>query len=277
MILEEETFEEFGYYSFGLKPQSNKKIIAKCDDCGKVRVLSKSRYAKFCRSCFQKGEKNHNFGRHLSEEHKKKISRSNKGKIITEKQKEEIRKAHLGTKLSEETKQKISNSNRGKKWSAETRQKLSECRKVENLSTETRRKMSESAKKNMSPEKRQKISAFHKERLKNPEENPNWRGGLSFEPYCIRFNNEFKERVREYFNRCCYVCGKNEIDNKAKLCVHHINYNKETCCDDSKPLFVPLCRNCHGKTNFDRNYWQEFFTISLQYLTNGECYVKKQK
>lgn len=105
--------------------------------------------------------------------------------------------------------------------------------------------------------------------------NPNWHGGVSFEPYCIFFNDEFRERVREYFNRCCYVCGKNETENNQRLSVHHVTYNKETCCDDSKPLFVPLCQTCHAKTNFDREYWQEFFTISLNYLTNGECYLKK--
>ena len=38
---------------------------------------------------------------------------------------------------------------------------------------------------------------------------------LKFEPYCIKFDEEFKERVREYFNRCCYVCAKNEIGIKT--------------------------------------------------------------
>jgi hypothetical protein len=31
------------------------------------------------------------------------------------------------------------------------------------------------------------------------ENNANWQGGISFEPYCILFNNEFKERVREFW------------------------------------------------------------------------------
>ena len=103
----------------------------------------------------------------------------------------------------------------------------------------------------------------------------NWRGGLSFEPYCEKFNDDLKERIREFFGRYCYVCGIGESELKEKLCVHHVNYNKDMCCDDSKPLFVPLCRSCHSKTNGDRKYWEEFFTISLNYLTQGECFIKK--
>lgn len=106
--------------------------------------------------------------------------------------------------------------------------------------------------------------------------NPNWQGGISINRYCILFNHGFKERVREYFGRCCYICGKNEIENKERLSVHHVNYDKDSCCNDIKPLFVPLCRSCHSKTHGDREYWEEFFTISLEYLTDGECYIKKQ-
>ena len=107
------------------------------------------------------------------------------------------------------------------------------------------------------------------------ENNPNWKGGTSFEPYCEKFDDDLKERVRNFFSRCCYVCGKNEIDNAERLSVHHVNYDKMICCNNIKPLFVPLCHNCHTKTNGDREYWEEFFTISLNYLTQGECFIKK--
>ena len=55
MILEEETYEKFGYYSSDLKPHSEKKIIAACDDCGKKRELRKNDYHPLCKSCVQKG------------------------------------------------------------------------------------------------------------------------------------------------------------------------------------------------------------------------------
>ena len=38
--------------------------------------------------------------------------------------------------------------------------------------------------------------------------NHNWIGGISFDRYCIKFNNNFKERVRSFFN---YTCVEVEI------------------------------------------------------------------
>lgn len=54
MILEEKTYEKFGYYPSDLKPKSGKKILAACDDCGKVRELGKSYYHALCGSCATK-------------------------------------------------------------------------------------------------------------------------------------------------------------------------------------------------------------------------------
>jgi len=69
----------------------------------------------------------------------------------------------------------------------ETKLKMSMVK--QNMSNETRMKMQE-AKQNMSEETKLKLSKAN--RGKN---NPAWKGGVSFEPYCIQFNNEFKERV----------------------------------------------------------------------------------
>ena len=120
------------------------------------------------------------------------------------------------------------------------------------------------------------------------ENHPNWQGGISFGPYCEKFDNDLKERVREFFGRCCYVCGKSEqeqieemINNGKKpikkLDIHHVNFDKMVCCNDIKPLFVPLCRSCHMKTNKDREGWEEFFTVSLEYLTDSKCFLPKKR
>ena len=61
MILEEETYEKFGYYSQDLTPKSNKRIIVACDECGKVRVSHKRSYRSLCRSCVNKGTRNPRF------------------------------------------------------------------------------------------------------------------------------------------------------------------------------------------------------------------------
>lgn len=78
MILEEETFSEFGYLPSELKPKSNKKILAACDDCGKVRLTPKNGYRPLCGSCVQKGEKSGFFGKHHTEEAKEKNREASK-------------------------------------------------------------------------------------------------------------------------------------------------------------------------------------------------------
>ena len=62
MILEEETYEKFGYYSNDLKTKSNKKVLAACDICGIVRTIRKADYRSLCPSCVRKGKKNPKFG-----------------------------------------------------------------------------------------------------------------------------------------------------------------------------------------------------------------------
>jgi Fe2+ or Zn2+ uptake regulation protein len=61
MILEEETFEKYGYYPRDLKPQSNKRILAACNDCGKVREIENSQYSALCFLCSLKGENHPNW------------------------------------------------------------------------------------------------------------------------------------------------------------------------------------------------------------------------
>jgi hypothetical protein len=88
------------------------------------------------------------------------------------------------------------------------------------------------------------------------ENGPTWRGGVSFLPYCIKFNRAYKCMIRERFGNECFLCSKNEADNGKKLDAHHVNYNKDCGCDNSKCVCVPLCRKCHAKTGTDRDYWQ---------------------
>ena len=109
-------------------------------------------------------------------------------------------------------------------------------------------------------------------KLQRRENHPNWQGGLSFLPYCSKFTKALKEKIRNFFARKCYVCGKTEEENGRKLDVYHVNYDKMVCCNTIKPLFVPLCLKCHLRTNRNREFWEEFFTVSLEYLTNGKCF-----
>lgn len=98
-----------------------------------------------------------------------------------------------------------------------------------------------------------------------------WKGGVSFEPYCHKFNKRFKESIREKFGRVCFLCPTTEEENGRKLNVHHVNYNKDCLCDDSECEFVPLCDSCHSKTNHNQDYWESYIMAALWYrgLKNG--------
>jgi len=107
------------------------------------------------------------------------------------------------------------------------------------------------------------------------EKNPQWCGGISYEPYCPKFNDSFKERVRVFFGHTCLICGKTQPENGAKLAIHHILYNKKTCCDDSIPMFAPLCKQCHPKTNHNRERWQYMLSFIIQTVYNGKSFISK--
>lgn len=114
------------------------------------------------------------------------------------------------------------------------------------------------------------ISMRNQSEVGKGEKNPSWRGGVSFEPYCQKFNGKFKEYIREKFNRRCFLCDKKEEENGRRLDVHHVNYNKSCGCqEDSSCQFVPLCMSCHGKTHHNREYWEKKIKIKLHEKING--------
>lgn len=101
------------------------------------------------------------------------------------------------------------------------------------------------------------------------ERNPNWKNGKSFEPYCRKFNDGLKESIRSKFNHQCYLCPKTEAENGEKLCIHHIDYNKNSICDGREWPLLPLCRKCHSSTNFNRHY---YFNLLMNYW--AEKYIE---
>jgi hypothetical protein len=107
-------------------------------------------------------------------------------------------------------------------------------------------------------------------RMRKGEDHPNWQGGISYEPYCPKFTNMIKDKVRNHFNNECVLCGKSQ--GKRKLSVHHVNYNKGQGCSGNW-LLVPLCASCHTKTNTNRDYWEDYFTTFLSEY-NFDCGVK---
>ena len=102
------------------------------------------------------------------------------------------------------------------------------------------------------------------------ENHPRWKNGASFEPYCSKFNNEFKEYIRDKFGRVCFLCPKTEEENGQRLSVHHVNYNKDCGCDgDETCQFVPLCIGCNAKVNFNREMWEKKIKDMMRNKLNG--------
>ena len=216
----------------------------------------------------KKGEKNYNFGKHLPEETRKKISESVKKTKSTEEQKRKMSKINKGE----------GNGMYGKHHTAESKEKVSITHKKENLSAETLKKMSDSQK------KRKSFTNIHRERLSDShkkenlsvetrkkmsesqmgEKNHNYINGNS-NKYCSLFNEKLKEKIREKFDRKCFLCGLNEEQNGRKLSVHHISYNKDCLCDGKECYFIPLCDSCHTKTNFNREFYEIFLTRCCKY------------
>lgn len=168
----------------------------------------------------KKGEKNPNWGKRPSEEVKRRLSEANRGE----------NHPNWGKSRSEETKRKISEAHKGMKPSEETRRKLS---------------LSKSGKKNPW----WGIS-------RRGEENPNWQGGLSFEPYGVGFNKELRRKIRVRDKYICQLCFKHASELKRDLAVHHIDYDKK----NNDPMnLLALCVSCHMKTNANRAYWTVYF------------------
>ncbi len=265
---------------------------------GKGRPKSPETRAKI--SAALSGENSPNFGKHLSAETRAKISANlpdNSGP----------RHPNFGKKASADTRAKLSASRRGEKnhmfgktHTAEARAKISKAMSGENhpyygkfgsehpsfgkrLSEEVRSKRSEATRgeknpmygKRFSQDSRKKMSENHAD--VSGEKNPRWEGGISFEPYCPKFNREFKERVRAFFEYSCVICGKTEGEEYGKLSVHHVDYDKKVCCNERPPMFAAVCRRHNAIANRDRERWQCIFHRIIDEIYGGKSYFTKEE
>ena len=82
----------------------------------------------------------------------------------------------------------------------------------------------------------------------NGEDHWNWKGGASFEPYPIEFNERFKRLIRQRDGYNCAIC------RRSGHSVHHIDYDKQNTVPRN---CITMCSSCHSKTNVcHRRYWQ---------------------
>jgi len=238
--------KEFLIEEYEVKNQFMKEI-AKNVGCGLVTVYrylikhniklrSKKYYAtKEARPNFHKdknGKNNPFYGKHHTNETKKKLSIANKGKLIG--------KLSATYKDGRSLKQyycKTCNIEISVNSGVYGNGQCLSCNATGRIMSENTRK---------------KLSLMHRR-----DKHWNWQGGKSYEKYGRIWTAEFKEEIRKRDNHICRLCGKKQQDCKRKLDVHHIDYDKKNCNQDN---LITLCRLCHLKTNRNREFWETVFS-----------------
>jgi hypothetical protein len=229
-------------------------------------------------------EKIGNANRNPSDVTRKRKSDGLRGKIRSEAHCKNISVALTGKKLSEATCKKFSILRTGsgnpfynKRHTQETRDLISKTRLGKPLPPEVCLKMS--------------ISHCG-------ENNINWKGGISYGKYCPKFDNRFKNGVRLLFDNTCMICGHKWQPGETKMAVHHVYYNKGSCCDMGEDgyyihtlpegervrvigdpnKFVPICPGkCHMKTNHNRLKWALLFEQMINDMFDGKSYYAHEE
>ena len=178
---------------------------------------------------FLAGSKNPMYGKHHSEATKKEISKSNTGNSPNA---SSFKKGHT---LSQGEK----NANYGK---------------VGKLNPFYGKKHTKKTKK--------RLSRLASNRIL--EKNPNWQGGVSFEPYGIEFNDKLREEIKRKDGFTCQLCGDKLLyarrikinPSKNWLVVHHIDYDKQ---NNNPENLIALCNFCNISVNRNRENWTKHF------------------
>jgi hypothetical protein len=154
------------------------------------------------------------------------------------------------------------NPNCQKPVSVETKHKMSISGKNKIFTKEHRQNLSEA----QTGEKNHEYGVIYSDvrRLQRSittsgENNPNWRGGISKNPYCQLWNDkEYTNWLK--FERDDGKCQNPQCNHiSQRLCLHHINYIKVDC----RPInLIALCNSCNTKANIDRE-WHECFYMEI--------------
>jgi hypothetical protein len=197
-----------------------------------------------------------------------------KGKPRSQEVKDRIGKSHKGLKKSQIHKDRLSAGAKRRFEDPAERKRVSDNAIGRIIADDTKKKMSDA----------HKVVAQDPEwKLKQVEGMIGgfWYGNVRYwyvdaPQYCEKFNKEFKERVRAFWDYKCFECGTPQ--NGKKLGIHHIHYDKKMCCNGSPRDVVPLCGVCHPKTNFNREWWEQYFTELLYaWSPEGKCFFTKEE
>jgi len=155
-------------------------------------------------------------------------------------------------------KKQVSEKMKGKKrspFSKKHRENLSEALKGKPKSKDHKEKI----KKARMGTKLSKITKVKQSETHKGEKNPNWQGGISDILYPDDWTDILRESIRQRDGYICQMCGIHQDELNGfykKIDIHHIDYNKDNL--NPKNL-ISLCRGCHLKTNYNREYWINYF------------------
>ena len=298
MILREATIKYAGYDPDDLKPKSNKRVCCSCDECGRVRWMSKANYSNLCKICAHKFEKNSVIV--ICDNCKKEVE------IHFCELNHNLHFCNLKCKNEYYLKDLIIN-----KWIIDNQNKhLCQCGCGEFI--EIKRNYyfrgipkfiqyhyckTDSAKnlvrkihtgKTNSQETREKISSNHshlsiRRGMRNSKEHnkhisaghqnisyEEWEGYVQLKEYCSAFNEECRESNREKYDRRCFLCNKTEEENGRKNSVHHYDMDKKQGYDGKRWKLVSVCNQCHGRCHTED--WEARIVWLLENVWNNEDY-----
>jgi len=225
MIDRDATIAKFGYDPDTLSRGSQKRVIAVCEECGKVRDIHKRLYRDMCISCAAK--------KYFEDPAARK-----KTSVALKKHHKDH--PEIGDEQSIRMKKRYENPQERKKQSATRKKYFKEH-------PEAREKNSAAVKKHFEdPEARKRLSATIQG---IPYEQ--WEAFAKEQKYCPAFNEACRESNREKYGRRCFICGKHESENitrngkQKKLSVHHVDLQKDQGCNGHAWKLVPICLRHH--------------------------------
>ena len=150
----------------------------------------------------------------------------------------------------------------GRKHDKLARKKMSKSAKKRGIAEDTQKKMAESRiGTKQSQEWIKKRIAVHYGHTRNcGHKNPNWQGGIQYEPYCSAWGDEeFREDIRERDNHQCQ--NPDCWGTGDRICIHHIDYEKRNCHPDN---LITLCSSCNVRANYDREWHTAYYNAFMQ-------------
>ena len=240
------------YNWFEKYPQSNKRVICYCEECGRERNIKYYACSSICIKCANndliKKEKNsvdtHNYYSYQE-------NRDNTGRLAREYWSRQENRDDQSIRLIEY-------------WS---HQKNRNSQSERLLNSDSRKSLA--MRQSRDPKFGERVSAG-KQHISYDE----WEAFAAKKLYCPDFNEECKESNRNKYGRMCFLTSLPEEENIGKngkqrnLSVHHVDMDKGQGCNGIKWKLVPLCMEWHSKVH--NKLWEARIIWLLNNVWNNQ-------